>query len=196
MSETNTSAPRYDGSILATIKKMLGADIIYDAFDTDIIVFINTALMTLQQVGVGPANGFVVTGLAETWNDFLPDDTFFEGVKTYIYLSVKMVFDPPTSSYVMETMKEQKEELEWRLREQAELYPGDGSRKGYWEQQDISETSDGNGELPDSGLRTEYLGAPNGTGFRARGGRYASDPDFPWNDGPAQPAIVEVDGDE
>jgi hypothetical protein len=127
-------APGCDESILISIKKMLGLDANYDAYNTDIIVFINSAMMTLQQLGVGPKEGFVVTGLHEMWSDFLPSDTMLEGVKSYIYLCVKMVFDPPTSSYVMESMKAQKEELEWRIREQAEFYPGDGTRLGYFEQ--------------------------------------------------------------
>lgn len=157
---------KMEDSILVTIKKLLGLDCNYTAFDTDIVVFINSAMMTLQQLGVGPVEGFTVTGAGETWADFLPSDTMLEGVKSYIFLCVKMVFDPPTSSFVMDAMKQQKEELEWRLREQAEFYPGDGSRKGY-----------------------------QASGFRARGGRYASDPDYPWADGPAQPAITESDGD-
>lgn len=190
MSET-VKAPSFDDSILLTIKKMLGMEMDYCAFDTDIIVFINSAMMTLQQLGVGPERGFVVTGLNEMWSDFVPSDTMLEGVKSYIFLCVKMVFDPPTSSFVMESMKAQKEELEWRLREQAEFYPGDGSRKGYWEgQDDVEVTPSGaivyHGKAPDV-----YLG----DGFRARGGRYASDPDFPWADGPAQPAITESEGD-
>lgn len=127
---------RMEDSILITVKKMLGLDSNYTAFDTDIVVFINAAMMTLQQIGVGPLNGFTVTGATETWEDFLPSDMMLEGVKTYIYLSVKMTFDPPVTSFVMDAMKQQKEELEWRLREQAEFYPGDGSQKGYLEQPD------------------------------------------------------------
>ena len=130
-------------SILATTKKMLGLDESYPAFDTDIVVFINSALMTLQQLGVGPKNGFTVTDLSQKWADFLPSDTMLEGAKTYIYLCVKMLFDPPGSSYVMDAMKQQREELEWRLREQSEFYPGDGSRKGYWQNEDSEEASDG-----------------------------------------------------
>jgi hypothetical protein len=179
-------------SILMTIKKMLGLDVNYDAFDTDIIVFINSAMMTLQQIGVGPVNGLTVTGANERWSDFLPSDKMMEGVKTYIYLSVKMVFDPPASSFVMDAMKQQKEELEWRLREQAEFFPGDGSTKGYWEGKDDETIPEGaviyNGKPPD----VRY---PDG-GFRAHGGWYASDPDFPWKDGPSQPAIVEPDGEQ
>ena len=102
---------RMEDSILITVKKMLGLDSNYTAFDTDIVVFINTAMMTLQQIGVGPLNGFTVTGATETWEDFLPSDMMLEGVKTYIYLSVKMTFDPPATSFVMDAMKQQKEEL-------------------------------------------------------------------------------------
>lgn len=191
MSET-VKAPSFDDSILLTIKKMLGMEMDYCAFDTDIIVFINSAMMTLQQLGVGPERGFVVTGLNEMWSDFIPSDTMLEGVKSYIFLCVKMVFDPPTSSFVMESMKAQKEELEWRLREQAEFYPGNDSRKGYWEALDEAETASGD----TSGTVIAYSAAGSYyDGFRARGGRYASDPDFPWVDGPAQPAITESEGD-
>ena len=174
-------------SILGTIKKLLGLDDNYTAFDTDIIVFINSAMMTLQQLGVGPERGLTVTGITEKWSDFIPTDMMLEGVKTYIYLCVRMTFDPPASSFVMDAMKQQKEELEWRLREQAEFYPGDGTRKGYWEGMDDSEiaANKASSEPPVSD-----------SGFRARGGWYASDPDFPWAEGPAQPAIVEPEGDD
>ena len=175
-------------SILATIKKMLGLDINYDAFDTDIIVFINTAMMTLQQIGVGPTSGFTVNGVAQTWADFLPSDTMLEGVKSYLFLCVKMVFDPPSTSFVMEAMKQQKEELEWRLREQAEFFPGDGSRKGYWESRD---PITGDETEPENAYQMNTDIPVSDGAFRAHGGWYASDPDFPWKDGPAQPAIVE-----
>lgn len=121
-------------SILYTIKKMLGLQANYNVFDTDIITFINSALMTLQQIGVGPNGGFAITDEYALWSDFIPGNIMLEGVKTYIYLSVKLLFDPPGNSVVTESMKSLKEELEWRLREQAEFYPGDGSRKGYWQQ--------------------------------------------------------------
>lgn len=179
---------KMEDSILVTIKKLLGLDCNYTAFDTDIVVFINTAMMTLQQLGVGPVEGFTVTGAGETWADFLPSDTMLEGVKSYIFLCVKMVFDPPSSSFVMDAMKQQKEELEWRLREQAEFYPGDGSRKGYYQ-------NEGDTDSEAIARWNEIDTMDQVSGFRARGGRYASDPDYPWADGPAQPAITESDGD-
>ena len=111
-------------SILATIKKMLGLDDNYTPFDTDVKVFLNSAMMTLQQLGVGPVNGFIVNDYSEKWSDFLPSDKMLEAVKAYLYVCVKMAFDPPTSSFVMDALKQQKEEFEWRLKEQAEFYPG------------------------------------------------------------------------
>lgn len=113
-----------DDSVLSTIKKMLGLDASYDAFDTDIIVLINSALMIMQQYGAVPKEGVMIHGLAETWSQILPSDKLLEGVKTFIYLKVKMVFDPPNSSYVLNAYKEQAEELEWRIKEQVEAYPG------------------------------------------------------------------------
>lgn len=185
-------APALNDSILSTIKKMLGLDLAYDAFDTDIIVLLNSAFMKLQQIGVGPKEGFALTGgLDQMWSDFLPPDTMLEGVKTYLYISVKMVFDPPSNSYIMDALKTEKEELEWRLREQAEFYPGDGTRKGYYEEMPEAETS------PEYDASNGSLTSSYSEGnFRAHGGRYVSDPDFPWTDGPSQPALVEPDGDE
>lgn len=141
-------------SILVTIKKLLGITADYTAFDTDVIVFINSAMMTLQQLGVGPKAGFTVSGSEQRWSDFIPSDMMLEGVKHYIFLCVKMVFDPPANSFVMEAMKQQKEELEWRLREQAEFYPGDGSRLGYWQQviaDEAAAAEESDGPFNDSG---------------------------------------------
>ena len=110
-------------SILATIKKMLGLDVNYDAFDVDVVVHINSALMTLQQLGVGPEEGFFIDqSNSQTWDDLFPSNHMLEAVKTYIYLSVKMVFDPPGNSFVMDAMKSQKEELGNRLKEQARFF--------------------------------------------------------------------------
>lgn len=107
-------------SILATIKKMLGYDDDYTPFDTDIIVPINSALMTLTQLGVGPKEGFSISGYDAKWSDFITNETKLEGVKTYVYLKTKMIFDPPTNSYLMDAMKENAQELEFRLNVQAE----------------------------------------------------------------------------
>lgn len=107
-------------SILISIKKMLGIEADYDAFDTDIIIHINTVFMTLQQLGVGPESGFRITGKDETWSMFLNDLKHLEAVKTFVYIKVKLAFDPPTSSFVLASLERQAGELEWRLNVQAE----------------------------------------------------------------------------
>jgi len=107
-------------SILDTIKKMLNIDTGLYAFDTEIIVHINSALMTLNQLGVGPDACYSITGSNETWSDFLGVSPDFEAVKSYIYLKVKMVFDPPPSSYALDALKRQADDYEWRLNIQAE----------------------------------------------------------------------------
>lgn len=107
-------------SILVTIKKMLGLEECYTPFDTDVRVLINSAIMSLTQLGVGPKEGFIVSDYNERWSDFITNEVKLGAVKTYIYLKVKMLFDPPTNSYVMDAMKQQAEEIGWRLNVQAE----------------------------------------------------------------------------
>lgn len=101
-------------SILDSIKKLLGPSGI-DHFDTDIIMHINTAFMVLNQLGVGPSEGFSIKDNTAKWSDFLSDETKLEAVKTYIYLKVRLVFDPPNSSSVIESINRQIAEYEWRL---------------------------------------------------------------------------------
>lgn len=105
----------YTDSILDTIKKLLGPGQDQTHFDQDIIIHINTAIMTLTDIGVGPKEGFSITSSAEVWSDFIEDIKKFEAVKTYIYLKVKLVFDPPLSSSVIEIYNKQINEIEWRL---------------------------------------------------------------------------------
>lgn len=107
-------------SILITIKKMLGLDYNYAAFDTDVIVNINAALMILTEMGIGPKEGFTITGYSETWSDFITNRVKLGAVENYVYLKTKMAFDPPTNSYVMDAMKSQAEEILWRLNVMAE----------------------------------------------------------------------------
>lgn len=111
-----------DSSILTTIKKLLGIEEEYTHFDSDIIVHINTVFMILRQMGVGPVEGFSITDSADTWSDFITEIQNFESVKTYIYLKVKLIFDPPMSSAVMQAYKETIAELESRLNMSAETY--------------------------------------------------------------------------
>lgn len=107
-------------SILETVKKLLGVDMLCDHFNADIIVHINSALMTLTQLGIGPAEGFIVTSDAETWADFLGDSVNMEAVKTYVYQRVRLYFDPPQSQFLASAMENQMRELEWRLNVEAE----------------------------------------------------------------------------
>lgn len=111
-------------SILTSIKKLLGVDEDYTQFDPDIIIHINTVFMTLKQLGVGPTQGFKIADNTAEWEDFITDRIDLEGLKTYIYLKVRLVFDPPQSSYLIENIKEQIKELEWRLNFQVESTEG------------------------------------------------------------------------
>lgn len=108
-------------SILITIKKMLGLDRNYDAFDVDIIVHINSVFLSLNQIGVGPKSVYSIDGVKERWVDFLGDQILeFQAVKTYIYLKVRLLFDPPSSGVLHEAMERLIKETEWRLNVQYE----------------------------------------------------------------------------
>lgn len=116
-------------SILTSIKKLLGIDGEYTAFDADLIMHINSVFMILAQMGIGPSNGYRITGSSELWNDYLPADTKnLESIKTYIAQKVRLMFDPPTSSIVMECTKQVIDELEWRLYTEAEF--GENGEEG------------------------------------------------------------------
>lgn len=108
-------------SILVSIKKLLGIDKEYEQFDPDIIIHINTVLMVLEQLGIGPEDGFFITGKDEVWSVFLGKHlTHVEAVKTYIYLKVRLIFDPPSNSFLIDAITRQIAELEWRLNVKAE----------------------------------------------------------------------------
>ena len=102
-------------SILTSIKKLLGIDEEYSQFDSDIIMHINTVFLNLTQLGVGPEEGFLIEDDAATWDDFIGDSSQLQAVKTYVYLKVKLLFDPPLSSSVIESINRIISELEWRL---------------------------------------------------------------------------------
>lgn len=108
-------------SILKSTKKILGVDASYSAFDLDIITHINTAFSTLNELGIGPELGFMIEDDEALWSDFLGDDPRFNAVKTYVFLRVRVLFDPPTTGYLVTAMKEQIQELEWRLNRQREF---------------------------------------------------------------------------
>lgn len=104
-----------DESILVTIKKMIGLPEEYEQFDTDIITHINTTFMILNQLGVGPSKGFRISDKTTTWSEYLPEESDLEGVKSYIHLNVKLLFDPPQNATLMDSINRQINMLEFRL---------------------------------------------------------------------------------
>ena len=112
-------------SILTSVKKGVGGIIEQDeSFDDEIIMHVNTVLSKLTQLGVGPRTGFRITDKTTTWEDFVGDDPRLDMVQTFVTLSVRMMFDPPTSGTASKAFEEQIRELEWRLNVQVET-PGD-----------------------------------------------------------------------
>ena len=102
-------------SILTSIKKLLGISEEYEHFDADLIMHINSVFSILTQLGVGPVKGFSITDSSATWHDFIQDNTKIELVKSYVNLKVRLLFDPPLSSAVIEAMNRMIAEFEWRL---------------------------------------------------------------------------------
>lgn len=102
-------------SILTSVKKMLGIAEEYEHFDADIIMHINSALMILTQIGVGPAEGFMIEDATSTWTDFLGNEPTMEAAKSYVHHKVRLMFDPPQSGPVIESINRTVNELEWRL---------------------------------------------------------------------------------
>lgn len=108
-------------SILKTTKKILGLADTYTAFDLDIIVHINAALSTLNQLGVGPDGGLSIEDASAVWDDLYIPDNQLNMVKTYIYLKARMLFDPPGTSFVINALEQQLREYEYRISEFREL---------------------------------------------------------------------------
>jgi hypothetical protein len=107
-------------SILTSVKKQLGIEEAYEHFDQDIIININTAFMILNQLGVGPEDGFVIQDKQSVWTDFIGDAKNLEAIKTYVYLKTRLTFDPPQMGYLVDAISKQINELEWRLNVQVE----------------------------------------------------------------------------
>lgn len=102
-------------SILESVKHMLGPGSCDDHFDDDLIIFINGVFSQLTQLGVGPEKGFFIDGPDKFWEEYINDDPKLEMVKTYMYTKVRLRFDPPQSSSVIQLMQQDASELEWRL---------------------------------------------------------------------------------
>ena len=102
-------------SILMTIRKLVCGDPYADHFDNDLLVHINACFSILNQLGVGPEDGFVVTDDTQSWSSYIADNRILNMVKTYVTLKVKKIFDPPLTSSVLEAMDKEISQLEWRL---------------------------------------------------------------------------------
>lgn len=107
-------------SILNSIKKLHGISPEDTSFDTDIIIHINSALMILNDLGVGPAGGFFITNSTLTWYDYVPNKVIAESIKSYVYIKVRLVFDPPASPTVVDALRSSAQEYECRILRWAE----------------------------------------------------------------------------
>lgn len=106
-----------DEKILTDVKSQLNIPTDTTAFDLDIITAINTAFMVLHQLGLGPTEPFAIQDDTAVWADFMTDIAKYNGVKMYVYQKVRLSFDPPTTAHLLSSLKEQVEELEYRLRD-------------------------------------------------------------------------------
>lgn len=104
-----------DDSILTSIKKLLGIAEEYTHFDTDIMIHLNSIFFTLSQIGVGPTRGFSISDKSKVWSEYISEDQNLESVKSYMFLKIKLIFDPPTSASVINALNESIKEFEWRL---------------------------------------------------------------------------------
>lgn len=104
----------YVNSILNSVKKALGI-VEYDVFDADLIMHINSVFADLNQIGVGPDAGFSISDSSQTWNSFVDNDLLLQNVKSYMFLRVKLLFDPPSSSVVQTSIEKQINEFVYRM---------------------------------------------------------------------------------
>lgn len=102
-------------SILTSIKKLLGIEQEYTQFDIDIIMHINSVFSILTQIGIGPKEGFAIEDKTSIWSDFDSNNTYTSFVKSYVFMKVRMMFDPPTSSALIKSMEDMISEMEWRM---------------------------------------------------------------------------------
>lgn len=102
-------------SILESIKKMLGIDVADMHFDEELIVHINSAIAVLTQLGVGPDNGFRIADATTKWEDLMGAREDIDNVKSAIYYRVRLAFDPPQNGFLVDSMKKQSDEAEWRI---------------------------------------------------------------------------------
>lgn len=111
-------------SILLTVKKSVGIEVEEDNFDNDLILLINSALSILVQLGVGPEKGFSISDSSGSWSDFLGASYLLDMAKEYVYLTTRLIFDPPANSFVVSCIEKRISELEWRITVAAEEQKG------------------------------------------------------------------------
>lgn len=109
-----------DHSILNNVKKILGIEADYTSFDPDILLHVNSVFSTLNQLGIGPDEGYMIEDDTATWDAFIGDDPRLNQIKSYVSLRVRLLFDPPQTSFLIESMQKQVQEMEWRLNVQRE----------------------------------------------------------------------------
>ena len=102
-------------SILKSVKKLLGISPEDTSFDIDIVMYINGAFAVLQQLGVGPDEGFIIEDDSEEWIDYLDDENAYNMVRPWMVMRVRLSFDPPATSFGIDALKEQAKELEYRI---------------------------------------------------------------------------------
>ena len=102
-------------SILKTIKQLIGCPDDFEQFDLDLMIHINSAFATLTQLGVGPKEGYRITGVDNVWNEFEDDPQKLSLIKDYVYIKARLLFDPPTTGSLMDSLKEELKEMKWRL---------------------------------------------------------------------------------
>lgn len=129
-------------SILTSIKKLLGIAEEQTNFDADITMHINSVFSVLAQLGVGAASGYEISGDTDTWEDFIDDTKNLSLIKSYIYLKVKLMFDPPINGSVLESINKQIAEMEWRINVVAET-------EGWPTRQQVSELEEDINDLDD-----------------------------------------------
>ncbi|QAY17124.1 hypothetical protein SEA_MADAMATO_6 [Streptomyces phage Madamato] len=107
-------------SILNSMKKLIGLGETDASFDLDLTIHLNSMISVLTQVGIGPAEGFMIEDSTATWESFIGSDPRQSMVKSYLYLRVRLLFDPPGTSFALDAMNKNAAELEWRLNVQRE----------------------------------------------------------------------------
>lgn len=107
--------PRTKDSILQDVKQMVGQEWDDDTYDTDIMIHINAVFFTLNQLGVGPEDGFSISDKDQLWSSYTTPPRNLDAVKSYIYLRVRLLFDPPTNSFLVTSLQKQVDQIEWRL---------------------------------------------------------------------------------